>query len=190
MNTFDRFRVTVFNVTLDTCISQLQTRFNSVRTINERFGFIMPKELGRLSDDDLRQSSTQFRKLYKEDISEDIVGQFLCHFDHFTTEQQGRNCLLTRYNLLLRINSSPAFQMSLRLTCCSWRCCYCCQLWEKFLKIANYKKLHTLFLWTGKIVQPRTSQHTVKRCPIIERRCSHCWLRINKGSKKAMTSLV
>ncbi len=77
VNTMDIFRVTVFNVTLDSCISQLQTRFNSVRTINERFGFIMPKELGRLSDDDLIQSATQFAKTYKDDISEDIVSQFL-----------------------------------------------------------------------------------------------------------------
>ena len=65
MNTLDRFRVTVFNVTLDSCISQLQTRFNSVRTINERFGVIMPKELDRLSDDDLRQSASQFAKVSK-----------------------------------------------------------------------------------------------------------------------------
>ena len=77
VNTLDRFTVTVFNVTLDSCISQLQTRFNSVRTINERFGFIMAKELGRLSDNDLRQSASQFAKVYREDISEDIVGQFL-----------------------------------------------------------------------------------------------------------------
>ena len=66
----------------------------SVTTINKRFGFIMPKTLG--SHDGLRHSATQFAQLYHDDISDDVVGQFLslrsC-YDHAAGPKSAREML-------------------------------------------------------------------------------------------------
>lgn len=67
----------VFTVTVDTCIAQLEIRFQSFRTIRSRFGFMMPCELNQISDEQLRCSATEFAKIYEGDVSEDVVGQFL-----------------------------------------------------------------------------------------------------------------
>lgn len=76
-NSSDRFRVNVFTVTVDTCIAQLEIRFKSFQSIKSRFGFMMPRELNQISDDELKRSATEFAKRYDDDVSDDVVGQFL-----------------------------------------------------------------------------------------------------------------
>jgi Domain of unknown function (DUF4371)/hAT family C-terminal dimerisation region len=76
LNSLDKFRVTIFNLTIDTCINKVLMRFESFRAISTRFGFMMPAQLNQISDDDLCTSTTEFARLYEDDVSEDVVRQF------------------------------------------------------------------------------------------------------------------
>jgi len=77
LNSLDKFRVNIFYPTIDTCINKVLIRFESFRAISTRFGFMMPAQLNQISDDDLCTSATEFAKLYEDDVSQDVVRQFL-----------------------------------------------------------------------------------------------------------------
>jgi len=76
LNSTDRFRVNIFNPTIDTCINKILMRFETFRAISTRFGFMMPAQLSQISDNDLCTSASEFAQLYEEDVSQDVVRQF------------------------------------------------------------------------------------------------------------------
>jgi hypothetical protein len=77
LNSLDRFRVNVFNVTLDTCINKVLMRFESFHAISTRFGFMIPAQFNQISDVEFCNSASMFAMLYEDDVSQDVVGQFL-----------------------------------------------------------------------------------------------------------------
>ena len=76
LNIMDKFRVNIFNSTIDTCINKVLMRFESFRAISTRFEFMMPAQLNQISDDDLCTSATAFAKFDEDDVSQDVVRQF------------------------------------------------------------------------------------------------------------------
>ncbi|XP_030749949.1 zinc finger MYM-type protein 1-like [Sitophilus oryzae] len=90
-NAKENFRVSVFNITLDVIISQLENRFKGLNSVVERFKVIFPSVLRDHSDADLvllsenlisfysndlsysfSQEIVSFRRVYKDQINADI----------------------------------------------------------------------------------------------------------------------
>jgi hypothetical protein len=67
----------VFTVTVDVCLVQLKQRFHSFKEISNLFSFLMPEQLRLLTDTELNSATSDFAAKYSEDVSTDIVGQFL-----------------------------------------------------------------------------------------------------------------
>lgn len=73
----DRFRVKIFLPVVDTCLMQLQTRFESLQNITGLFSCLFPEQLMTLSDSDLQDQVTKLTKKYSNDVSSDLYRQLL-----------------------------------------------------------------------------------------------------------------
>ena len=73
----EKFRVTVVVPVIDTCLGQLNTRFESLQSVIRIFSFLFPEQLLKLSDSELELQSTEFVKIYSQDVSNDIGRQVL-----------------------------------------------------------------------------------------------------------------
>lgn len=66
------FKVSVFYATLDTVISQLTTRFETMREISSLFSILSPKYLLETTDAEMSEKVNALVKEYEEDLSVDL----------------------------------------------------------------------------------------------------------------------
>ena len=76
-NSESRFRVNVFNGTLDIVIAQLSQRFTSLRQTVNCFKVIEPEILSSSSDNFLFEEATKLVEMYKEDLTTKFPEQIL-----------------------------------------------------------------------------------------------------------------
>jgi len=67
----------MFLPVVDTCLMQLQTRFESLQNIIGLFSCLFPEQLMTLSDSDLQDQLTKLTKKYSNDVSSDLYRQLL-----------------------------------------------------------------------------------------------------------------
>ncbi|KAJ4930978.1 hypothetical protein JOQ06_025279, partial [Pogonophryne albipinna] len=81
-----RFRINVFNASLDIINSQLSQRFTSMRETNELFQAIHPGTLNRAQDNALHQHAQRLADHYSRDLSLSFPVQLLAFRACFKTE--------------------------------------------------------------------------------------------------------
>ncbi|KAF3844231.1 hypothetical protein F7725_013572 [Dissostichus mawsoni] len=81
-----RFRINVFNASLDIINSQLSQRFTSMRETNELFQAIHPGTLNRAQDNALHQHAQRLADHYSRDLSPSFPVQLLAFRACFKTE--------------------------------------------------------------------------------------------------------
>ncbi|KAJ4941078.1 hypothetical protein JOQ06_027365 [Pogonophryne albipinna] len=81
-----RFRINVFNASLDIINSQLSQRFTSMRETNELFQAIHPRTLNRAQDNALHQHAQRLADHYSRDLSPSFPIQLLAFRACFKTE--------------------------------------------------------------------------------------------------------
>lgn len=69
----EKFRITVFNASLDVQISQLKTRFVSMRKIKDNFSFLNPSTLIDSSEREIEKSARQLCDKYENDLSNCLI---------------------------------------------------------------------------------------------------------------------
>lgn len=69
----EKFRITVFNASLDVQISQLKTRFASMRKIKDNFSFLNPSTLIDSSEREIEKSARQLCDKYENDLSNCLI---------------------------------------------------------------------------------------------------------------------
>lgn len=75
--TEDNFRVTVFLPIIDTALSQLQGRFEGMKTVHNNFEFLTPTVIKDSEESELLKSAYDFVQFYQKDISSDFPRQLL-----------------------------------------------------------------------------------------------------------------
>ena len=69
--------MSVFYATLDIIVAQVARRFDSMREVARRFGFLRPQELVSRSDSELYKSASTLAEQYSDDLSGDFPDQIL-----------------------------------------------------------------------------------------------------------------
>jgi len=75
--TEDNFRVTVFLPIIDTALSQLQGRFEGMKTVHNNFDFLTPSMILDSEESELIKTAYDFVQFYQNDISSDFPRQLL-----------------------------------------------------------------------------------------------------------------
>lgn len=75
--TEDNFRVSVFLPIIDTALSQLQGRFEGMKTVHNNFEFLTPSMILDSEESELIKSAYDFVQFYQNDISSDFPRQLL-----------------------------------------------------------------------------------------------------------------
>lgn len=75
--TEDNFRVTVFLPIIDTALSQLQGRFEGMKTVYNNFEFLTPGKILNSEESELTKNAYDFVQFYQNDISSDFPRQLL-----------------------------------------------------------------------------------------------------------------
>lgn len=65
---FKKFKIQVYNASLDITIRQLQDRFEGMNAINKNFSFLTPKSLLNLTDEELISAAYKLSEKYSDDI--------------------------------------------------------------------------------------------------------------------------
>ena len=75
--TEDNFRVSVFLPIIDTALSQLQGRFEGMKTEHNNFEFLTPSMILDSEESELIKTAYDFVQFYQNDISSDFPRQLL-----------------------------------------------------------------------------------------------------------------
>ncbi|XP_022171567.1 uncharacterized protein LOC111034593, partial [Myzus persicae] len=75
--TEDNFRVSVFLPIIDTALSQLQGRFEGMKTVHNNFEFLTPSMILDSEESELIKTAYDFVQFYQNDISSDFPRQLL-----------------------------------------------------------------------------------------------------------------
>lgn len=73
-----RFRVNIFHGCLDIICNQLLNRFESLKNVIQTFRVLQPKELTKITDQELHREAVIFADTYAEDIGDKFPEQLLC----------------------------------------------------------------------------------------------------------------
>ncbi|KAI4813350.1 hypothetical protein KUCAC02_024681 [Chaenocephalus aceratus] len=107
-----RFRINVFNASLDIINSQLSQRFTSMRETNELFQAIHPGTLNRAQDNALNQHVQRLADHYSRDLSPSFPVQLLAFRACFKTEMAKEPSVKDMTKMLIVDHSSMAATFS------------------------------------------------------------------------------
>ncbi|KAI4809403.1 hypothetical protein KUCAC02_018286 [Chaenocephalus aceratus] len=107
-----RFRMNVFNASLDIINSQLSQRFTSMRETNELFQAIHPGTLNRAQDNALHQHAQRLADHYSRDVSPSFPVQLLAFRACFKTELAKEPSVKDMAKMLIVDHSSMAATFS------------------------------------------------------------------------------
>jgi len=108
-----RFRVGVYLPTVNICLSQMKTRFESLQRVVNNFQFVFPNQLAESSDEQLSEMVAVFVKRYKDDVSDDLLSQVLafraCAREYIVKAHAANNSVKELLNVILQLDLVSSF---------------------------------------------------------------------------------
>jgi len=108
-----RFRVSVFLPTVDTCLNQLNTRFESLELVVNNFRFLFPKTLADSSDEEFSRMVAIFVNKYADDVSDDLLSQVLafrsCAAECIKSAQANSNNVKELLSFIIQLDLTSSF---------------------------------------------------------------------------------